>query len=222
MCSVQHKSHITFHTPHSYMSDRFFTRSFPAIGIVVALLAGCATQSLQTHRGSAKVPASEQAAFSSFQLPIKAKPDQIVVYVVHLQEDRDKPYRKTVGYRFDDSAAYSLPSEMHSVHTFSSPPKLLKLDGICNDSDKFESQTPADGIIPLNHPYALRRQTEIEVLNSFQLGRTYVIQLSPFCFKNIYAGGGPMLSKGTATQTSEELGKYLVFKSKQITPTPTK
>ena len=177
-------------------------------------LTGCASGRLQTHNISMKPNEKERTSFDNFQLSTKAKKDQIVIFVVHMQEDMDKPYRKTVGYAFDNEPLQSLPSEMHAIHIFNTLPKTLKLDGICNDSEKFETRMPADGIIPLSHPYALRRQTEVDLSSSFEFGHTYVIQLSPFCFSNAYAGG-LFLSKGTAGLVKEEIGKYLIFKTKQ-------
>lgn len=201
---------------HPHSSSMFpATRCAAAITL---LLAGCATHSLQTERGTTKPLEDDLPALSRFQLPIQAKPDQIVVFVAHVQEDRDKPYRKTVSYGFDTNRPSRLPSEEYSVHTFSTPPQALKLEGICNDSEKFESQIPSNGVIPLDHPYALRRQTEVDVSTSFQLGRTYVIKLTPFCFKNIYAGGGPLLSKGSAVLMNDEQGKHLIFKTMLTAP----
>lgn len=191
-----------------------FRTKLPLIAATLLLLTGCATQSLQTHRGSHGPPENERTALAGFQFPFRAGPDQIVVFVVHMQEDRDKPYRKIVGYGFDNNRVTMLPSEEYSVHVFTATPKALKLDGICNDSEKFETRKPSNGVISLDHPYALRRQAEVDVSGSFQLGQTYVVKLSPFCFKNIYAGG-LLLSKGSAVLMNEEQGKYLIFKSKK-------
>lgn len=199
----------TFRTPIRYLAT--VTLLSATLG-----LTGCATDRLQTHKVSMTLDGKERTSFEDFKFPVTAKADQLVIFVVHMQDDTDKPYKKTVGYAFDNSPLQTLPSEMHSIHVFNTIPKMLKLDGICNDSEKFETRMPADGVIPLNHPYALRRQTEVDLSDSFEFGNTYVIQLSPFCFRNAYAGG-LFLSKGSAGLVKEENGKYLIFKTKQAT-----
>lgn len=179
---------------------------------VAIFIGGCGA--IQTHRGEISVPDSDRSKLASFSLPIKAASDQIVLYVAHKQQDNDKPYRKSIAYEFDDGKSTILPSNEYQVHQFSYIPKQLRVTAICNDSEKFESRMPSDGIITLSHPYALKRTTEVQLLESLKPGETYIISVSPGCFRNRY-DGSLSLSKGSITLLDEGSGKYLIFSSKR-------
>lgn len=186
------------------------------IAAVVAIsITGCANydQKQVVETPAAKDAATEEANVAAANVEIaKVNPGEINLYIYYndkTSSPNDK-HKLSVIYGIDTSKNFELAHGQYRLHRLSAKPGRLGALAFCARGVEFTDKPPVQGDTynPENYrAHAL--VNSVALPKDLEAGKSYVVEITPRCFLNRYAGGY-QLSSASFTVRAERDVKRVV------------